>query len=363
VDNLTKIIHLDMDAFYAAVEQRDNPQFRNRPLVVGGSPRGRGVVCTASYEARKFGISSAMSCAKAYKLCPDLIFVRPNLEKYRAVSKQIHKIFREVTDIIEPISLDEAYLDVTHNKFNEPSATVLANYLRARIKASVGITASAGVSSVKFVAKIASDMNKPDGITVIAPDDIFSFLTNLPVKKLWGVGKSTEAKLHELGIYTVDDIRKKPKAFFITHLGSQGQFLYDLAFGRDERPVGIQSRSHSIASESTFRDDIVDWEDKVVKVRDFAASVAGSIIKKQQQIKTITVKVRFSDFSTKTKSRTLNCFTDDPEKIVATAEQLLAEIENIKEEPIRLLGVTIRNFAGEQTGSRQQLELPLAFER
>ncbi len=363
-ENIAKIIHIDMDAFYASVEQRDNPRYRGKPLVVGGSPNSRGVVCTASYEARKFGIHSAMPCSQAKRLCPHAIFINPNISKYKEVSVQLHKIFHEVTDIIEPISLDEAFLDVTENKFNEPSATLLAQYLTLRIKAQLHLTASAGVSSVKFIAKMASDMKKPAGITTIPPEKIISFITDLPVKKLWGVGTKTEQKLHSLGIYTVKDLRQKTPHYLFTHLGKQGIFLYDLSYGRDLRIVGTPSASKSIAQEQTFSKDLTSISDKQEKLRHFSHYLSTDLKKQQLKIKTVTVKVKFSDFSVKTRSITLNYYTNDEETLVKVSSNLLLEVPEITTNSIRLLGVSLRNFQGEvkiTTAQRKQLELPLSL--
>ncbi len=352
-----KIIHIDMDAFYASIEQRDNPQFRGKPLIVGGNPRGRGVVCTASYEARSYGINSAMPSATAKRLCPNAIFIAPNLDKYRQVSQELHKIFHEVTDIIEPISLDEAYLDVTNNKFNEPSATLLAKYIKSRIKAQLHLTASAGISSVKFVAKLASDENKPNGLTVIPPNDILTYIADLPVRKLWGVGEKTEQKLNQLGIFKVKDIRNKKRSFMLLHFGKQGNFLYDMAYGKDQRSVGEPTLHRSIGQESTFSKDLLNLEEKLLKVEHFTTYLCQQLQEKNYQIKTINVKVRFNDFTYKSKERTLPHYTSALNDLLPIAKELLLSIPDIENIPIRLLGVSAKNFWGERKGNPQQLPL------
>jgi len=361
---ISKIIHVDMDAFYASVEQRDNPRYRGKPLVVGGSPNSRGVVCTASYEARKFGIHSAMPCSQAKRLCPEAIFVSPNLSKYKEVSNQLRKIFYEVTDIVEPLSLDEAFLDVTQNKFNEPSATLLAKYIKSRVKGQLNLTASAGISSIKFIAKLASDLEKPDGITTVPPNEILKLITALPVKKLWGVGPSTEKKLHALGLYTIKDIQKKDRLFLFNHLGKQGQFLHDLSYGRDFRKVGDPCQSKSIAQEQTFSKDLVGMDKKLEKTSHFAYYLSQSLKKQNLKIKTVTIKVKFSDFSSRTKSRTIDEYGNSEDLLIDLSTQLLKSIPEIRERPVRLIGIAVRNFEGEtraQGKNPDQFELPLSL--
>lgn len=349
MEKLSKIIHVDMDAFFASVEQRDNPELRGKPLIVGGSPNSRGVVCTASYEARDFGIHSAMPCSMAKRLCPDAIFIHPNHQKYKAVSNQLRKIFHEVTDTVEPLSLDEAFLDVTENKFGEPSATLLARYIKSRIKGQLNLTASAGVSSVKFIAKMASDLEKPDGLTTIPPEKILSLISDLPVKKLWGVGPSTERKLQELGLFTIKDIRKQTSQFLHLHLGKQGRFLYDLSYGRDFRKVTQERKSKSIAHEQTFSKDIRDLEVKIQKTSHFAHYLSQDLQKHNLKVRTITVKAKFSNFAIKTKSKTLSHYSNCSEILSRVSSELLKEIPLIAEQDVRLLGVSVRNFEGEST--------------
>ena len=360
-DTLTKIIHIDMDAFFASVEQRDNPDLLGKPVVIGGSPSGRGVVCTASYEAREFGIHSAMPCYKAKKLCPDAIFVSPNHQKYKDVSKVLHKIFHEVTDIIEPISLDEAFLDVTINKFKETSATLLAAYICSRIRAELKLTASAGVSSVKFMAKLASDMKKPNGITTITPDQIVSTISDLPVKKLWGVGPSTEKKLHALGLYKISDLRKKNSRFLFDHLGKQGQFLYELSYGRDDRQVGTSSKSKSMAQEQTYQNDLESFDLKQEKLTHLCEDLSRSLRTQKLKIKTVTVKARFSNWETKSKSKTLREYINEQSTLQDLSQLLLKEIPNISKEPVRLLGISVRNFEGESNSNKDSDQFDLFF--
>ena len=257
---LRKIIHVDMDMFYAAVEMRDRPELRGKPLVVGGRPDSRSVATTASYEARKFGIHSGMSCAQARRLCPQCLFIPPDFKKYQQVSEQIHAIFREYTDLVESVSLDEAYLDVTRNKQNEPSATRLAREIKARIFAATGLTASAGVAANMFVAKIASDARKPDGLCVVRPEQVMDFIRPLPVIKIPGIGRVTDARLQQLGIRTVADLEKKPLDFLESEFGKFGRYLFDIARGIDERPVTPWRERQSYGAEETFPRDIPEKE-------------------------------------------------------------------------------------------------------
>lgn len=254
-----------MDAFYASVEQRDDFRLRGRPVIVGGSPEGRGVVASCSYEARRFGVRSAMSSAKAYRLCPDAVFVRADFSKYKEASRRIREIFLSATDLVEPLSLDEAYLDVTVNKRGEPLASRLAANLRAEIKETLGLTASAGVAPNKFLAKLASDMRKPDGLMVISPDRVAEVLAKLPVEKLWGVGPSTARKLHALGLLTTAELRSCPRPLLEHHFGRFGGFLHGLAHGEDHREVRADREPKSRGSETTFERDLLDV-DELVKV-------------------------------------------------------------------------------------------------
>ncbi|MDH3349896.1 MAG: DNA polymerase IV, partial [Desulfobulbaceae bacterium] len=256
INQQRKIIHIDMDAFFASVEQRENPHLKGLPVIVGGNPHGRGVVSACSYEARTYGIHSAMSCAKARRLCPKAIFIRPHMERYKEVSQTIMAIFHETSSLVEPLSLDEAFLDVTINKKKNPSATLLAQELRSQIFRKTGLTASAGVSCNKFLAKIASDINKPDGITVITPEEVLPFIGKLPVRKFYGVGKVTERKMHALGIKTGGDLRRFQRSELLHYFGKSGIFFHDIVRGIDNRPIIAERSRKSIGSETTLSKDV-----------------------------------------------------------------------------------------------------------
>lgn len=338
-----KIIHIDLDAFFASVEQLDNPAYRGKPLVVGGKPDSRGVVAAASYEVRKFGVKSAMPCSKAYRLCPQAIFVYPRFERYREISEKVHSILKEATDLIEPLSLDEAYLDVTENKLKEPSAKRVAMYLRSRIKGSIGITASAGVAPIKFVAKIASDMNKPDGLTVIPPKDVDAFVKKLPVEKLWSVGPATAKILHQKGIKTAGDMRGFSKIELVRLLGKHGVFLHDLAFGIDTRIVEPNLPSKSCGTEETFSSDILDIEALKIVLKGQAEELAASLVEMDQMGRTVTLKVRYKGFKTVTRSKSIRQPINSSEIIESLAVELLKSTEAGKT-PIRLLGISVSGF-------------------
>ena len=272
--SLRKIIHIDMDAFYASVEQRDFPELRGKPLVVGGDPNGRGVVAAASYEVRKFGVRSAMSCYEARKRCPEVIFVRPRFDVYRAVSQDIRRIMHSLTPLVEPLSLDEAYLDVTGLSAHHGSATLMANWLRAQILAQTGLNASAGVSFNKMLAKIASDINKPNGTAVITPADADAFISSLPIERFHGIGKATARRLHAMGISNGADLRRTPAALLVNEFGKRGQFYHDIAHGRDERPVKSQRTHKSVGSETTFRDNLSRDEELRMQIYEHSAESA-----------------------------------------------------------------------------------------
>ena len=343
-----KIIHVDMDAFYASVEQRDFPEYRDKPLVVGGSPDGRGVVAAASYEARVFGIHSAMPSHKALKLCPHLLFIRPRFDVYKKVSLQIREIFKKYTDLIEPLSLDEAYLDVTDDKMNIGSAIEIAQEIRKTIKKDLGLTASAGVSVNKFVAKVASDMNKPDGLTFIGPSKIEAFMETLPVEKFYGVGKVTAAKMNNIGLHTGADLKKLTEAELVSHFGKQGRFYFRIVRGIDNRLVQPHREAKSIGAEDTFQSDLTEAEDMILELEKIAEKLSERIQKHQLKGRTLTLKIRFNDFSIITRSKSLHLGIDDYHSILDIANDLLkkelfpngdAELKKV-----RLLGITLSNF-------------------
>lgn len=333
-----KIIHLDMDAFFASVEQRDFPELRGKPLVVGGDPNGRGVVAAASYEIRPFGVRSAMSCFEAKKRCPDAIFVRPRFDVYRSVSQQIRQIMRSLTELVEPLSLDEAYLDVTGIDLHHGSATLMANWLRGQIYDQTQLTASAGVSFNKMLAKIASDINKPNGIAVITPDQADAFITSLPIERFHGIGKATATKLHEMGIHTGADLKAAPVDTLVNRFGKRGRFYSEIAHGRDMRPVKAERQHKSVGSETTFRDNITDTNTLLKHIFEQNADAFGQLKKKGYLGQTITLKIKYADFSQITRSHTLQ--TPFPDAISAHywLEKLLADVP--RHLPIRLVGVT-----------------------
>jgi DNA polymerase-4 len=340
-----RIIHVDMDAFYASVEQRDNPALRGKPLVVGGRPDRRGVVAAASYQARQFGVHSAMSMAKAVRLCPDLVIVPPDFGRYKAASTAVFSILREVTSLVEPLSLDEAYLDVTENSWQEPLATTVARRLKERIRAETGLTASAGVAPNKFLAKIASGWKKPDGLTVISPDRIEPFLQQLPVDALWGVGPVTARKLRSHGIERLVDVRATDDEILRQAVGRLADWLRQLANGRDDRPVVPNRESKSAGSENTYAEDLADFATIQAEIAQMARHGAGWLAKKSLFARTVSIKVRYADFTTITRSHSAPP-TRDETSIVARAVQLLDRTDAGRR-PVRLLGVSVHNFCGE----------------
>jgi len=351
-----KIIHVDMDAFFASVEQRDDPGLRGRPVAVGGSA-ARGVVAAASYEARGFGVRSAMPSVTARRLCPDLVFVRPRFDVYRDVSNRIRAIMSEFTDLIEPLSLDEAYLDVTENKQGLAVATELARRLRGRIRAETGLTASAGISYNKFLAKIASDLNKPDGQAVIPPSRGAEFIASLPVGRFHGVGPATAARMQRLGIHTGADLRAQDPAFLRAHFGKAGRWYHDISRGIDTRPVQPHRTRKSIGTEDTFGTDITDPCAAAEQVALLAAKVWRLAEDRQIRGRSLTLKVKFADFRQITRSRTLSGPYGSGPEMVATAQALLAPLFPVPL-GIRLLGITLSGLEGPGgTGPDRQLTL------
>lgn len=350
-----KIIHVDMDAFYASVEQRDNPELRGKPVAVG-SAAARGVVAAASYEARVFGVRSALPSVTAKRRCPDLIFVPPRFDVYRAISGQIHEIFAEHTDLIEPLSLDEAYLDVSENKQNITVATEIAANIRTRIKEATGLNASAGISYCKFLAKMASDLNKPNGQAVITPKAGPVFVANLPVKKFNGVGPATAAKMERLGIETGADLRAKPLAFLQQHFGKSGSWYYRISRGIDERPVQPNRERKSIGAEDTFSVDIFDLDTARAEVTPLVEKVCRHCEGKQLYGRTVTLKVKYADFQQITRSRTVGMPLRAVSDVESIARGLLEPLFPTSK-GIRLLGVTISSFRDDQGRGHDQLSL------
>ncbi len=340
---MRRILHLDMDAFYASVEQRDNPELRGRPVAVGGAPDQRGVVAAASYEARTFGVRSAIPMSRAVRLCPALVIVRPDFQKYRQVSQQVFSLYRAVTPLVEPLSLDEAYLDVTENAWGEPLGVAVARRLKAAIRETTGLTASAGVAPNKFLAKIASGWKKPDGLTVIAPERVERFLQGLPVDALWGVGPVTARKLHEHGITRLVDVRAADLDALRGIVGSLADWLKDLADGKDGRAVEPERPSKSSGSECTYEHDLTRLDEIRREVAEMAGDGAAWLEKRQLFARTVVIKVRYADFETVTRSHSAEA-TRDPEAIAARAVALLDKTE-AGARPVRLLGVSVHNLA------------------
>ena len=343
---LRKILHVDMDAFYASVEQRDDPSLRGRPVAVGGSPDSRGVVAAASYEARKFGVRSALPMSRAVRLCPELVIVRPDFGKYGEVSRQVFTIFREVTPLVEPLSLDEAYLDVTENSWGEPLAVDVARRIKARIREETRLTASAGVAPNKFLAKIASGWKKPDGLTVISPERIESFLAQQPVDALWGVGPVTARKLRAAGIERLVDVRTCADDVLRGAVGSWADGLRELAWGRDDRPVQPNHERKSIGCEETFARDLLDVERIRHELEALARSTAAALSRKRLLARTVVLKLRYSNFETITRSETRKPPTGSEEEIVARTVALLEKTEAGKR-PVRLLGASVHGLVAE----------------
>jgi DNA polymerase IV len=351
-----KIIHIDMDAFYASVEQMDNPELKGKPLAVGGSEI-RGVVSAASYEARKFGVRSAMSGVQAKRNCPELLFVPPRFDRYKEISKKIQKIFYEYTDLVEPLSLDEAYLDVTQNKKGNPSATLLAEEIRKRIFEEVGLTASAGISINKFVAKIASDYNKPNGQKTINPEDVESFLEALDIKKFYGIGKVTTEKMYQHGIFTGKDLKTKTVEYLETHFGKSGVQYYTIVRGIHNSEVKPNRITKSVAAEHTFDTNLTSEIFMEERLERIANELARRLQKHKISGKTITLKIKYSDFSQQTRSKTLPYFISDKGLLFEVAKELLYQ-ERMKNS-VRLLGISLANL---NTEIKKTIVVQLRFE-
>ena len=358
---MRRILHVDMDAFYASVEQRDDPSLRGRPVVVGGAPSERGVVAAASYEARKFGIRSAMSMAKAVRLCPNLVRVPTDFQRYQAVSSVVFGIFREVTPLVEPLSLDEAFLDVTENAWSEPLGVTVARRVKAAIVDRTGLTASAGVAPNKFIAKIASGWKKPDGLTVVAPERVEAFLRDLPVELLWGVGPVTAKRLHAAGIRTVADLRGADHAAVHAAVGNLADWLAELSDGHDDRPVVPNREAKSSGTENTYAHDLTDIERIRREIDAMARDAAEWLGRHGLFARTVTIKGRYPDFTTVTRSHSRLPATRDADDVAALAIALLDRTAAGRR-PVRLLGVSVHNLAdapGEERPVRRPRPLPL----
>ncbi len=358
-----KIIHIDMDAFFASVEQLDNPHLKGKPVIVGGNPQSRGVVAACSYEARAFGIHSAMPCAKAYRLCPSAVFIRPRKKRYKEISRQIMTLFSKYSDLIEPLSVDEAFLDVTTNKQNNPSATLLAEIIRNDIFQHTGLTASAGISYNKFLAKIASDRNKPNGITVITPEKARDFIRSLAIRSFFGVGKVTEKKMRNLGIKTGQDLEHLSVDELCSFFGSKGPFFYDIVRGIDNRQVRTYRKRKSIGRETTMAEDILSLEEVVDLAEKIAAQVEESLQAKHTAGRTLTLKVRYSDFTTITRSCSDATGLYSAADIIAHLPRLLSATEAGLRK-IRLLGLTVSNlFSPDESNPLRIRQLSLPFHK
>ena len=357
-DSITyrKIIHIDMDAFYASVEQMDNPELKGKPLAVGGSEI-RGVVSAASYEARKFGVRSAMSGIQAKRNCPDLIFVRPRFDRYKEISKKIRAIFHDYTDLVEPLSLDEAYLDVTQNKKGNPSATLLAQEIRQRIFDEVGLTASAGISVNKFVAKVASDYNKPNGQKTVNPEEVEDFLEKLDIRKFYGIGKVTADKMYHLGIFTGKDLKSKTSEFLEEHFSKSGLYFYNIVRGIHNSQVKPNRTAKSVAAEHTFNENLTSEIFMIAKLERIASELENRLKKYNISGKTVTLKIKYSDFTTQTRSKTLPYFISDKGLLLETAKELLFQ-ERMKDS-VRLLGISLNNL---NTEIKKTVVVQLKFE-
>jgi DNA polymerase-4 len=339
-----KIIHIDMDAFYASVEQRDNPALKGKPIAVGGSPNGRGgVVATASYEARKFGVRSAMPSKKALQLCKHIIFVFPRFEAYKKVSLQIREIFYRYTDKVEPLSLDEAYLDVTQDKKNIGSALEIAKQIKQAIKDELQLTASAGVSINKFAAKVASDMNKPDGLTFISSSKLTTFIEKLPIEKFYGVGKVTADRMKKMGLHTGSDLKNLTENQLIEAFGKMGKFFFNIVRGIDEREVINERETKSIGAEDTFSFDLTTKDEMFVELEKIAVTVQARLHRNNLKGRTVTLKIKYNDFKQITRSKSFSEPFNDLETIDSTAKILLSQ-GDLSDKKVRLLGISISNF-------------------
>ena len=338
---MRKIIHIDMDAFYASVEQLDNPELRGKPIAVGGSSQ-RGVVSAASYEARKFGVKSAMSSVIAKRNCPEIIFVKARFDRYREISQQIRSIFFEYTDLVEPLSLDEAYLDVTENKKGNPSATMIAREIREKIKQKTGLNASAGISINKFIAKVASDINKPNGQKTVDPEEVLDFLEQLEIRKFYGVGKVTAEKMYRLGIFTGKDLKSKSEEYLADHFGKHGPYYYNVVRGIHESEVKPNRMRKSLGAERTFSENISSEIFMLEKLTNIAEEIERRLQKSKVAGKTVTLKIKYSDFTLQTRSKTISYFISSKELILEIAKELLYQ-EKMKDS-VRLLGISLSNL-------------------
>ena len=351
-----KIIHVDMDAFFASVEQRDNPQLQGKPVVVGGSPEKRGAIAAASYEARQYGIHSAMPSRLAAKLCNDLVFVSPQMAKYKTISSQIREIFLRYTDLVEPVAFDEAYLDVSINRFNQPSAMEIARQIKRAIFEETQLTSSAGVSVNKFLAKMASGLDKPDGLSLIRPEQAKEFVQGLPIEKFHGIGKATTRKMHQLGIYTGADLGCWTESDLIERFGKLGRYFYKIASGVDDRPVNPNRIRKSVGAERSFAPDLSDAGEMRSQLYKIAQQVEKRLQSTGKRGHTLTVKIKYADYQQITRSRTLPNLFQSTSEIYQVASELF-EMNRDPNQSIRLLGIAIAGFKASGSESFRQLTL------
>ncbi len=351
-----KIVHVDMDAFYASVEQRDNPSYRGKPLVVGGSPNQRGVVAAASYEARKFGIHSAMPSVTAFAKCPGLIFVRPRFDVYREISTSIHAIFKRYSDLVEGVALDEAYLDVTENKQNITYASTIARHIKTAIFQETQLTATAGVSINKFLAKMASGQNKPNGLTVILPEQAIAFVEHLPIEKFHGIGEVTAAKMYSLGIHTGADLKERSLLELTHHFGKTGNYYYKIARAEDDRLVEANRVRKSIGAETSFAQDLNDISQMLQELEQIAQIVEQRLEQYETRGRTLTLKVKFSDYQQLSRSKTMLAPISELNTIFEIAKALFESID-LENHSIRLLGISLSNL--DNAKQTQVIQLPL----
>jgi DNA polymerase-4 len=353
-----KIVHVDMDAFYASVEQLDNPELRGKPIAVGGSAE-RGVVTAASYESRKFGVRSAMSSVQAKKNCPNLIFVKPRFDRYREISKKIRAVFLEYTDLVEPLSLDEAYLDVTDNKMGNPSASLIAREIRKQIKEKTGLNASAGISINKFIAKVASDVNKPNGQKAVPPEEVEGFLEALEISKFHGVGKVTTQKMYKLGIFTGSDLKQKSSDFLTDNFGKAGSHYFNVVRGIHNSAVKPERKRKSVGAERTFTENLASEIFMLEKLERIAGEMEKRLLKNNLAGKTVTLKIKYSDFNIQTRSKTLSYFIAAKELILENAKQLL--YQDKMQNSVRLLGISLSNLNNE-THTKEEENEPIVVQ-
>lgn len=352
---LRKIIHIDMDAFFAAVEQRNNPKYRNKPIIVGGAPDSRGVVATCSYEARKYGIHSAMPSSRAFSLCPQAIFVKPRIVLYKEVSALIRQIFYQYTKLVEPVSLDEAYLDVSQSELYQGSATRIALAIKQQILSDTGLVASAGVSYNKFFAKIASDMDKPDGLYLITPEQGVEFVAQLPIGKFHGVGKATERKMHDLGIKNGADLKRFSLPTLQQHFGKSAAFFFNIAQGIDARPIRVDRESKSIGTETTYSADLLQSNEIYQQLTELFSKALAKVYAKKLYARTLTIKVKYHDFQQITRSLTFNKPIKSQLVTTPVFRQLLRK-DDIGQSKVRLLGITLSTLE-KQTNYYQQMDI------